>query len=237
MWNRLRDYFAFGWHRLGDLSLISWLFPSAWTAAVSAAIAVTTAFAGWAQHLPPPHWIVLGLLSGILALLLIGRAGPWAIDRVRGASHITAIDVDASEPKSVSEIAGAAAESHRYMTVYEIIHYLADETEWGARTRNAITPHSTFPHGMRTNPLVVAPYEFKARGELGGVHAVGRLKGSGPHVEIPETYWLSATIKSALQTPNVSETVPALPNPDGIPVYTDVRILSADVRRIWPAAK
>lgn len=58
MWKRLRNFLAFGWRRLSDLSLINWLLPNTWGTAVSAVIAVGTALAGWVRHLPPPEWII-----------------------------------------------------------------------------------------------------------------------------------------------------------------------------------
>ncbi len=124
-----------------------------------------------------------------------------------------------------------AQDAIRYMTAYETLHYLADDSEWGDRTR-----HYIGTDGARKIALLEAPVEFKRIAEQGGIYSVGRLNGVGLHVAIPETYWVSATLSSfSLDNRGISETTPAVPNPDGIPVYKAVKILRADVERLWPA--
>jgi hypothetical protein len=127
----------------------------------------------------------------------------------------------------------AAADAPRYMTAYEVIHYLADDTEWGTQARQYLNAD-----GMRKNVLFEAQAEFKRIAEQGNIHPVGRLNGGGQHVQIPDTYWMAATINPfSLGSPDISQTMAAVPNPDGIPVYKNVRILRADVERAWPASK
>jgi hypothetical protein len=124
-------------------------------------------------------------------------------------------------------------DASRYMTAYEVIHYLVEDSEWGKETRQHIGTD-----GMRKNRLFEAPVEFKRVAEQGRIHAVGRLNGVGEHIEIPETYWLSAVINPfSRQNRDISETIPAVPNPNGIPIYKNVRILRADAERAWPRAK
>lgn len=121
------------------------------------------------------------------------------------------------------------------MTAYETIHYLADDSKWGNALKNAPSvPNGTL--NMRKMPLLEAWGEFKRIAEQGHIHAIGRLGGVGPHVPIPEIYWMSAILhQSSLDNPALSETMPSVANPDGIPIYKDVRILRADVERIWPS--
>ena len=84
-------------------------------------------------------------------------------------------------------------------------------------------------------PLLEAQAEFKRIAEQGHIHAIGRLDGGGQHVQIPETYWMSATLNHfSPENPEISETTPAVANPDGIPIYKNVKILQSDVERIWP---
>jgi hypothetical protein len=116
------------------------------------------------------------------------------------------------------------------MTAYDVIHYLADDSEWGNETRQYVGAD-----GMRKSALLEAPAEFKRIAEQGTIHAVGRRNGDGQHVEIPEIYWMSATLSPfSLENPEISQTMPAVPNPDNIPTYKNVRILQSDVERMWP---
>ena len=80
MWSRLRNYLAFAWRRLGDLSLVSWLFPNVWTALVSIVVTAVTAVAGLAQRLPPVQWIFLALFAGVIAVL-VAHLVLWGIER------------------------------------------------------------------------------------------------------------------------------------------------------------
>jgi hypothetical protein len=117
-----------------------------------------------------------------------------------------------------------------YMTAYEVIHYLADDSEWGNETRQYVGAD-----GMRKSALLDAPAEFKRVAEQGTIRAVGRLSNVGQHTPITCTYWISATLHPfSLYNREISETIPSVPNPDGIPVYHSVRLIRADVVRLWP---
>jgi hypothetical protein len=120
------------------------------------------------------------------------------------------------------------------MTAYDIIHYLADNSKWGNEVRRG-QPVQIGLINVRKMPLLEAQVEFRRVAEQGHINASGRLEGVGQHVQIPSTYWMSATLSPfSLDNPGISETRPAVPNPDGIPIYKDVRIVKADVERIWP---
>ena len=87
----------------------------------------------------------------------------------------------------------------------------------------------------RKIPLLEAQVEFKRVAEQGTIHVIGKLNGVGQHVPIPETYWMSATLNPfSLNNRDISETMPSVPNPNGIPVYMNVKILRSDVERLWP---
>jgi hypothetical protein len=75
---------------------------------------------------------------------------------------------------------------------------------------------------MKKNVLLEAPGEFKRLAEQGKFRAVGRLNGAGQHVPIPETYWISAVLSPfSLNNQEISEAIPAVPNPDKIPTYKE----------------
>ena len=200
---------------------------------------------GWLKmHVSPPQagWTVAGIitLAAYAALLWL----VWKRHRIPQATNggLAGISKQPSfssqSPAATQKDAelAAALDTNRYMTVYEVINYLADDSEWGERTRRTRTRLDEVPDGMKTNPRLVAQNEFKTIAERGAIHAIGRLNGEGGHVDIPEKYWLSATIYPfSLHNPDISQTMPAVPNPDGIPVYKDVRIIRADVVRAWPA--
>jgi hypothetical protein len=88
---------------------------------------------------------------------------------------------------------------------------------------------------MRKSALLEAPLEFKRIAEQGRIHAVGRVNGIGQHAPIQEMYWMSATLSPfSLSNSENSETIPVVPNPDGIPIYKNVMVRRDDVERTWP---
>lgn len=121
-------------------------------------------------------------------------------------------------------------DSNRYMSAYEALHYLADDSEWGDQIRRYIDEMDKIT--IRKNPLLEAPSEFKRIAEQGKIESLGRLNGDGPHVPIPATYWMSAIL--VLKDREISESIPAVRNPEGIPRYKDIKIVRADVELAWP---
>ena len=121
------------------------------------------------------------------------------------------------------------SEALRFMTAYEVVHYMADESRWGETVRNYAD------NGIKKVVLLEAPVEFKRIAELGKIQAIGRLNNVGSHVEIPNIFWMSSILNWAvLGNRHLSETMPAVPNPIGIPIYTDVRIPKFEVELAWP---
>jgi len=82
------------------------------------------------------------------------------------------------------------ADTNQYMTAHEALHYLADDSEWGAQIRRYIGEIDKIT--IRKDPLFEAPTELKRLSEQGKIRSFGRLDGVGPHVPIPATYWMSA---------------------------------------------
>jgi hypothetical protein len=171
-------------------------------------VAMTAGLASWQV------WLLVG------ATITVGAAIEYAF-RKTGLATVRVGEVPAlPQPKEPS----------RYMNAYEVIHYLADDSKWGHQTRQHISAN-----GMRKNALLEAQVEFKRIAEQGYIRSFGRRNGAGEHVDIAKTYWLSATLSPfSLDNPEISEAIPAVYNPDGIPTYKRVKIVREDVERTWP---
>ena len=195
---------------------------------------------GWLKmHVSPPQagWTVAGIvtLATYAALLWL----VWKRHRIPQATNsaLAGISEQLSFSSQSTSATQKAAEpeavliTNRYMTAYEALHYLADDLEWGDQIRQYVKETERFT--FRKNPLLKSQSEFKRIAEQGKIEATGRINGEGPHVLIPATYWMSAilVLSNNLAT---SESAPAVPNPDGIPQYKDIKIVRADVERAWP---
>ena len=131
---------------------------------------------------------------------------------------------------TVSHVPSDRSVSLTYMTASEVIRYLRDESIWGANKATEISPN-----GMRYNVGLEAFGEFAHGASQGGVAALGRLDGHGAHIEIPASYWLSASL-DMLETLNaVGKSRTAATVLNGPSSYEDVRIALADVKAKWPA--
>jgi hypothetical protein len=82
---------------------------------------------------------------------------------------------------------GSAQDTKRYLMAYDVIHYIADKSEFGNQTRQyrgqqyvPVVGH-TIPMGK--NALLEAQSEFKRVAENGVIRAIGRLDGAGEHVQ------------------------------------------------------
>jgi hypothetical protein len=153
------------------------IFPDRFVAAM---ITTVTTAPIWA------HWIMVGTF-GLLGTFILERF-VW-----RSGGQPIADQKDAAEPIATSG-------TQRYMNAYEVIHYLADDSKWGDDTKKYVGAEQYVSRAgnitMRKWPLLEALGEFKRIAEHGRIHAVGRFNGVGQHVQIPETYWMSATFKS-----------------------------------------
>jgi hypothetical protein len=191
---------------------------------------------GWLKmHVSPPQagWTVAGIvtLAAYAALLWL----VWKRHRIPQTANVALVGALKSSATNQRD-----AGPDRYMTAYEVIHYIADDSKWGDEVRRNPSGQISTRFGTinaERMPVLEAQVEFKRVAEQGHIHAVGRFDGVGPHVHIPETYWMSATINPfSLDNPDVSETMRAGPNPDGIHTYKGVRIVREDVERAWPPA-
>lgn len=127
-----------------------------------------------------------------------------------------------------------SAPDTKYLTAYEVIHHIADKSEWS----NLKNTERTFDGG-RHNLLLEAPIEFQREANEGNMTILGRLEDSGSHQPIPDTYWLTAGLDlSCLFNPETqSRTTPTVSSGKNIVIYTDLKIMAKDVYQTWPPTK
>ncbi len=120
-----------------------------------------------------------------------------------------------------------------YLTPYETVHYLADESQWGALKEAERTPE-----GLRKNVLLEAPLEFQKRAAEGKIRVYGINALSSTHELIEKTYWMTygfyfeTLFKSPYDEchtwPTISE------RPRNLLIYSHLKIEADDVYRTWP---
>jgi len=171
---------------------------------------------------------------------LIASISSYAVPMVGAALCVIAIYMVLRHEMArghLPQLAISLINASKYMTAYEALHYLANESKWGAMLRKHVVQDYIQDHlvTITKNPLLEAPGEFRRIAQEGNIKAIGRLNCSGTHVHIPGIYWMSATLSyESLSRQAVSRTEPAVPNPKGVPTYDDVRISRKDVERTWP---
>jgi hypothetical protein len=119
----------------------------------------------------------------------------------------------------------------QYMTAYETLHHLTDESEWGMRVRREIA----------NEPLTLFTYavnEFQRASQEGHIRTLGRpADGSGDHLAIANTYWFSATLDlESILNRQISRTRPTTPDRPGIRIFVDLRVTRAGVYKTWRQA-
>lgn len=116
-----------------------------------------------------------------------------------------------------------------YLTAYESVHYMADESEWGYGQEAA-------------QALLNAPSEFKERASEGKIRVYGASPTTGQHEQIPKTHWMSHAFDlSTVYQPEANcKTVPATyqaslsETPTG---YSDLKVVAEDVSQVWPRSQ
>lgn len=127
-----------------------------------------------------------------------------------------------------------------YLSGYEVVHYLADESEWGAEMHSHVSAD-----GLKKNALLEAPGEFRTRAAEGKITVYGVSAQTGEHELIPKTHWMSYGLDlSKIYKPDApSGTVPATFEAafhgarSGKRGYADLKIEAAGVYEVWPRAK
>lgn len=159
-------------------------------------------------------WVVM--FVSVLALTLL----QWPnLFRMRPKT----IQNSPSAPISHSE---TPSNTPTYLTAYQMAHYVADESQWGLSKE-------------ASNVLLLAPIEFKERASEGRITVYGASSETGLHELIPKTHWMSHGLDlSKLYKPEaISKTVPATYEASlhGTRTgYSDLKIVAADVYRVWP---
>jgi len=155
--------------------------------------------------------------------------------------------VRANEPVDASPVVERIAASSNsasnlgaYLTAYEAIHYLADESQWGADTDSYMSAD-----GLKRNALIDAPREFQARAAEGRIRAYGASSKTGNHELIPKTHWMSygLDLSKIYKRDAVCSTTPTTFEAGfhaargGKHIYSDLKIERADVYQVWPPHK
>lgn len=129
-------------------------------------------------------------------------------------------------PKVLSSNANTQSSTHTYLTAQQVVHYLADESQWGCSKE-------------ASDALLQAPAEFKERASEGRITVYGSSSKTGLHESIPKTHWMSHGLDlSTIHIPEaISKTVPAPYEARfyGTRIsYSDLKIVAADVYQVWP---
>lgn len=182
--------------------------PKAWQIA-----AVTGGLLSW--------WAWLLILAGIVILALLEKL-------VRG--QLPAMPNPRLGTPHGSKYDGDSA---TYITPYQAIHYMADESEWGTRKAAEIARD-----GMSKNVLLEAPGEFQRRAAEGRIRVYGIGTSGSGHELIDKTHWMTYGLHlEALFKPPFDEchTWPTISSwPRTLHVYSYLRIEAEDVYRTWP---
>jgi hypothetical protein len=131
-----------------------------------------------------------------------------------------------------------APDAPPYLTAYEAIHHIADQSAWGKGIRESTSTPNNAHHGngiqMRKIPILEAFPEFSRGAQESKIDVLGRLGGNGSHVRIPYTDWLTIGIDhNTLVRRQTSQTTSIKPT-GTVPFYTDLQIRRDDVYRVWP---
>jgi hypothetical protein len=134
------------------------------------------------------------------------------------------------EPKtsmSTPSAGDVAVAPPSYLTAYQVVHYLADESQWGSQRETL-------------NALLHAPVEFRERAAEGKLMVYGANSITHLHEPIAKTFWMSCGLDiSTIRHPSLtSRTAPATLESsvaaDSIPIYSGLNIEAEDVYRTWP---
>lgn len=128
--------------------------------------------------------------------------------------------------KVLPSSANTQSSTHTYLTAQQVVHYLADESQWGYSKE-------------ASDALLQAPAEFKERASEGRITVYGSSSKTGVHESISKTHWMSHGLDlSTIHIPEaISKTVPAPYEARlyGTRIsYSDLKIVAADVYHVWP---
>jgi hypothetical protein len=120
-----------------------------------------------------------------------------------------------------------------YLTANQAIHYIADESQWGASKAREVTSE-----GLRKNVLLEAPEEFRQRAAEGKVRVYGASPTTHEHALIDKTHWMTFQLDHASIFREDAEGKTEMAGFEGgfygRPGHTLLQIEAEDVYRTWP---
>lgn len=142
--------------------------------------------------------------------------------------------------KELDEVNYSINKPIKYVKASEAFYYLTKKSLWAAAVRNYDGSEGNFGkhEGVKIRKCVNVEVfgEFSRGAVEGQIRVLGRRGGTGAHVQIPFTDWLSMTVDhSTLVRGQISQTQPTTLGQTNF--YTDLRICCEDVRRVWPQAE
>ena len=174
---------------------------------------------------------LMALALTAVALAAFVAAKNWS--RHQTPPDVTLAETSIIEPPPQPELSPQLT----YLTPYEAIHYLADESQWAEEKAGEVSPN-----GMAYNVMLEAPQEFQERAAEGRIRVYGFDDDTHRHEEIGKTHWMSFGLEySKVYKPDGDvRTVPttfdsAFYNKNG--KYSDLRIVADDVYRTWPRSE
>lgn len=186
--------------------------------------------------------IVLGAVIIGYAILRRAHLEPIGGDQANFRMEIgdragSATKEQQTEPSPQEIEKTVAPDAPPYMTAYEALHYMADQSAWGSSVRESASTQNIIGHGdvtMKRIPIYEACFVFSKGARESKIEVLGRLGGNGPHVQIPHTDWLTIGIdNNTLKMRQTSQTTSITPT-GTVPLYTDLQIRRGDVYRVWP---
>jgi hypothetical protein len=171
------------------------------------------------------------LLPFVLAIILVGLI--YLAIRYEFAQHVS----PTRSPRiPIGDLSGpiTARAERNYILAEEAVRFIANESEWGERIREARTRG-----GMRQIPLFAAIEELVRAARGGEIIIFGRFGGVGEHQLISQQYWLYATIDpQSVLTPNqvalTTSTHPDLRAGHRFTPYDALCVERSEVVRLWP---
>jgi hypothetical protein len=179
----------------------------------------------WAHYFgldAPPHW---------LQAQKIDTWAKWL------AAFVTVFYIGLMWIQRASRKRRAATNGSRQLTKpLDIVHYIADESEWGAAVK--AENDATVEGELKKYVLFSAVQELREAAAQGRIHFIGRKNDQGIHEEIAPVFWKSSSFSlEAMFSGKPAKTEPAVPFPTGIPIYTMVEATNIDLTTIWPLAR
>jgi hypothetical protein len=174
----------------------------------------------------------------IVALLLAGTV--WATRKfghVFNGSDAVGLHIgEKRAPDLVPVAPGESATPSGWLTPYEVIRYIVDQSEWGRglAAHKASGAVDDDDNKVELSSEMIALNAMTERLEIGKIYAHGIPTLEDNHKAISASYWRSACLHPlAALYPGKCSTC-AKPDSGHPPLYDDVRFVPDEVRTAWP---